>query len=89
MARPKRVHRYSLEFKLTAVKLSRLSGVHVQDVAEALDIHPFMLSRWRKESRDGRLRGSVRKVELSRRVDVKRSNIGLQRTQGSCAPLGR
>lgn len=68
MARPKRVHRYSLEFKLTAVKLSRLRGVHVQDVAEALDIHPFMLSRWRKESRDGRLRGSVQRIELSRRV---------------------
>jgi len=68
MARPKRVHRYSLEFKLTAVRLSRLRGVHVQDVAEALDIHPFMLSRWRKESRDGHLRGSVQKIELSRRV---------------------
>jgi transposase len=68
MARPKRVHRYSLEFKLTAVKLSRLSGVHVQDVAEALDIHPFMLSRWRKDWRDGRLRGSVQKIELSRKV---------------------
>ena len=68
MARPKRVHRYSLEFKLTAVKLSRLRGVQVQDVAEALDIHPFMLSRWRKESRDGRLRGGGKKIELSRRV---------------------
>ena len=43
---PKKVHRYSGEFKATAVKLSRLAGVHVQDVAEALDIHPFMLSRW-------------------------------------------
>ena len=27
----------------------------VQAVAEALEIHPFMLSRWRKEARDGRL----------------------------------
>jgi transposase len=53
---PKRVHRYSAEFKLKAVKLSDLSGVQVRDVAEALDIHPFMLSRWRKEAREGRLR---------------------------------
>ncbi len=50
---PKKVHRYSVEFKLTAVKLSAMPGVQVQRVANALDIHPFMLSRWRKEARDG------------------------------------
>jgi transposase len=33
--------------------LSRLSGVAVQDVAESLYIHPFMLSRWRKQAREG------------------------------------
>ena len=26
-------------------------------MAEALDIHPVMLSRWRQEAREGRLRG--------------------------------
>jgi transposase len=57
---PRKVHRYSAEFKRKAVKLSGLAGVQVKDVAEALDIHPFMLSRWRKESRDGRLRGPGR-----------------------------
>ena len=57
---PKKVHRYSSEFKLKAVKLSELSGVQVKDVAEALDIHPFMLSRWRKEARDGQLRSAGR-----------------------------
>jgi transposase len=36
-----------------AVKLSHLPGVQVQDVAKALDIHPFTLSRWRKEYREG------------------------------------
>ncbi|MEO5573535.1 MAG: transposase [Gammaproteobacteria bacterium] len=25
----------------------------IQDVAQALDIHPFMLSRWRKQAREG------------------------------------
>ena len=54
---PLKVRRYSLEFKLKAVKLSQLEGVEVQAVAEALEIHPFMLSRWRKEARDGVLRG--------------------------------
>jgi len=27
--------------------------VQVKEVAEALDIHPFMLSRWRKEYKEG------------------------------------
>ena len=65
---PKKVHRYSVEFKLTAVKLSRMSGVEVQTVAEALDIHPFMLSRWRKEVRDGVLRGRAKGVEVASRA---------------------
>ena len=58
-AGPRKVQRYSLEFKLKAVKLSQLKGVAVQAVADALEIHPFMLSRWRKEARDGVLRGRV------------------------------
>ena len=58
-AGPRKVQRYSLEFKLKAVKLSQLEGVEVQAVADALEIHPFMLSRWRKEARDGVLRGRV------------------------------
>ena len=57
-ASPRKIHRYSLEFKRQAVKLSQLDGVEVQSVADALDIHPFMLSRWRKEMRDGQLRGT-------------------------------
>lgn len=74
---PKMVHRYSAEFKVKAVKLSALSGVMVQDVAEALDIHPFMLSRWRKEAREGRLRGR-RTVTLREVRDIRKLS-GLQR----------
>lgn len=40
------------EFKATAVCLSALPGVRVQDVAASLYIHPFMLSRWRKQARE-------------------------------------
>jgi transposase len=61
---PRKVHRYSVEFKLTAVKLSSMPGVQVQMVADALDIHSFMLSRWRKEARDGILRGRVKRVDM-------------------------
>ena len=73
MARAKqlpRVHRYSVEFKLSAVRLSQLPEVQVQQVAEALDIHPFMLSRWRKQVRDGELRGKVPKIELNRKLAI-------------------
>jgi len=50
---PRTTYRYSKEFKATAVRLSRLSGVLVKDVAESLYIHPFMLSLWRKQAREG------------------------------------
>jgi len=56
---PRKVRQYSTEFKVTAVRLSHLPGVQVKDVAEELDIHPFMLSRWHKEMRDGKLEVTV------------------------------
>lgn len=52
---PRTTAKYSDRFKATAVKLSELPGVEVQDVAQSLYIHPFMLSRWRKEAREGRI----------------------------------
>lgn len=52
---PRTTYRYSEEFKATAVKLSRIRGVKVADVANSLCIHPFMLSRWRKQARDGEI----------------------------------
>ena len=55
-AGPKKTRQYGVAFKRTAVQLSQRPGIQVQAVAEALDIHPFMLSRWRKEFREGRLR---------------------------------
>jgi len=52
-------HRYSNEFKVTAVKMSNHPSILTQDVAKALDIHPFMLSRWKKEYREGKLKGKA------------------------------
>ena len=52
---PRKVRRYSNEFKLTAVRLSQQPGLQVQAVAAALEIHPFMLSKWRKDAREGRI----------------------------------
>ena len=53
---PKKVHRYTIEFKIQAVRLSLHPDIQTQDVAHALDIHPFMLSKWKKDYREGRLK---------------------------------
>ena len=58
-----RIQNYGLEFKLRAVQLSNQPGVLVKDVAESLDIHPFMLSKWRKQVRDGDLSGTPPQIE--------------------------
>lgn len=50
---PRTTHRYTSEFKATAVRLSNLPSVVIQEVAASLAIHPFMLSRWRKQAREG------------------------------------
>lgn len=50
---PRKIRRYDNEFKVKAVKLSQLPGVQVKDVAASLDIHPFMLSKWRRQVQDG------------------------------------
>ena len=60
---PKKTPSYGLEFKRAAVQLSYRPGIQVQAVAEALDIHPYMLSRWRKGFREGRLRPRAGDVE--------------------------
>ena len=57
---PRTVRKYSDEFKLTASRWSQQPGLQVQSVAAALAIHPFMLSKWRKDVRDGTLRGRAR-----------------------------
>ncbi|TBW49124.1 IS3 family transposase [Marinobacter halodurans] len=50
----KKTQQYSTEFKVKAVEWSHQAHRSVKGVAEALDIHPFMLSRWRKEYREGK-----------------------------------
>lgn len=62
---PRKTWSYTTDFKIKAVKLSYQEGLQVKQVAEGLDIHPFMLSRWRKEYRDGKL-----KADGQRRVSV-------------------
>src|ERR1700755_1492266 len=74
MARPepRKTRRYGDRFKATAVKLSSVPGVLIQDVAAALDIHPFMLSLWRKQVRDGVIVAKTPKIDVETKAELKR-----------------
>ena len=54
---PRELYKYTDAFKQTAVRLSHQPVMQVKTVAAALEIHPFMLSKWRKDVRDGIIRG--------------------------------
>jgi len=83
-AGPRKIREYGLEFKLTAVRLSEEPGIQVQAVAAALDIHPFMLSKWRRQVREGTLRGRGRDLtvpplrEIERLQELERAHARLQ-----------
>lgn len=69
---PVKINSYGIEFKLRAVQMSSQAGVLVKDVAESLDIHPFMLSKWRKQVRDGELKGKPPPIEPDAVVELRR-----------------
>lgn len=71
-AGPRKTNRYSQEFKATAVRLSDLPDVLIQDVADALYIHPFMLSRWRKQAREGVIVTKGVKIDTETAAELKR-----------------
>ena len=48
--------RYSLSYKLQAIKLADHPDITALAVAESLGIHPVMLYRWRMEKKNGTLR---------------------------------
>ncbi len=68
---PRTTYKYSDSFKAMAVKLSHAKGVEVQDVARSLHIHPFMLSRWRKEMREGKIIGKNLKTDKKITAELK------------------
>ena len=69
---PQKINRYGIAFKLRAVQMSNQPGVLIKDVAESLCIHPFMLSRWRKEVRDGELVGKVAPIDTAAVAELRR-----------------
>ena len=73
---PKKTQAYGVEFKRAAVQLCHRPGIQVQAVAEALDINPYMLSRRRKEFREGRLRPQGLKPEPRARKAPREIEVG-------------
>ena len=69
---PQKINRYGIAFKLKAVQMSNQPGVLIKDVAESLCVHPFMLSRWRKEVRDGVLVGKVAPIDAAAVAELRR-----------------
>ncbi len=68
---PRTTYKYTEQFKATAVRLSYLSGVMSKDVAESLYIHPLMLSRWRKQVRDGLIMSKGIKIDKETAAELK------------------
>lgn len=86
---PRKVYRYDTIFKLKAVRLSQFPGVRVKDVAKSLDIHPFMLSKWRKLYSSGQLVATDEvtddlqsSAELLRFKQMEREYLRLQQEYG-------
>ena len=84
--KPRRTWKYSENFKATAVAMSYIEGVKNNDVAEKLDIHPYMLSRWRKEYREGRIVVDKRK-KLTNAKKEKKELTKLQKLERENAQL--
>ena len=66
---------YNYQFKHTAVSAASHPNIHTQDVAEALNIHPFMLSRWKKQMRDGTLADNDEKARSKSEVEEAQKKI--------------
>lgn len=47
---------YKYQFMTAAVKVVKHPNIQTNAAAEALNIHPFMLARWKKKMRGGVLR---------------------------------
>ncbi|MFB4204461.1 transposase [Arhodomonas sp. KWT2] len=71
--------RYDDMFKVEAVELALQPDIQIQDVAAQLGIHPFMLSRWKKEYREGRLMAKPSKGSGAEAAELRRQIRQLER----------
>ena len=75
---------YRYHFKQAAVLTANHPDIQTKAVAEALNIHPFMLSRWKKQMREGVLRKDNDKLlnkNLPNELEKARKTINMLRQQ--------
>tara|TARA_R110002124_G_C8958892_1_gene513900 strand:- start:3023 stop:3394 length:372 start_codon:yes stop_codon:yes gene_type:complete len=79
--RKRHYDRYTLAYKLQAVKLANHPGVMAKDVAESLGLHPVMLYRWCMEHRRGELKENkhMKPVTPSPKRQVSRPDPGVEK----------
>lgn len=68
--------RYTLAFKLQAVKLAGMPSVTAMEVADSLGIHVVMLYRWRMEKKNGTLQENkhMKRTEPPPQKKIKRTD---------------
>jgi len=75
---------YKYYFKQAAVLTANHPDIQTKAVAEALNIHPFMLSRWKKQLREGVLRKDNNRInneDLPNDLEKARKTIYMLRQQ--------
>lgn len=66
---------YNFQFKHTAVTVANHPDIEALKVAEALDIHPIMLYRWKKDMRDGRIEDNGKQARSKTELEEARKKI--------------
>jgi len=68
MKKKEKQSQYNYQFKHTAVTITNHPDIQSVDVAEALNIHPIMLYRWRGEMRTGKIKDNDQKARSNREL---------------------
>lgn len=74
MKKPKHTF-YNFQFKHTAVSVANHPDIQGRSVAEALNIHPIMLYRWKKEMRDGEIEDNGQKAKSKTELEEAQKKI--------------
>jgi len=71
---------YNYQFKHTAVSVTNHPNIQAIDVAEALQIHPIMLYRWRGEMREGKIKDNETEARsITELMDAQKKIKSLER----------